>query len=76
MAATDPTPSWEVTGQQETMDQGPGGSYVQGTKVTFRTASGAVGSVFVPQDQYTVDQVRRLVAERAATMDAVHGLRG
>lgn len=70
------TSSWEVTGQVETMDQGPGGSYVPGVKVTFRTSSGAIGSVFVPHERYTVDEVKRAIAARAGAMDAVSGLRG
>ena len=69
-------PAWVVTQQTETSDIGPDGTYVAGVKVTFRTALGVVGSVFVPHRDYTVDTVARLVGERAASMDAVAGLAG
>lgn len=70
------SPTWAVISQQETMDQGPGGSYVQGVKVTFRTSTGQVGSVFVPQESYTADEVRRRVDQKAATVLAVADLQG
>lgn len=74
MAAS--TPTWQVTGQQETVDQGPAGTFVAGVRVSFRTASGATGSVFVPTSDYTAERVRQLVAERAATVETVAGLAG
>jgi hypothetical protein len=69
-------PSWQVTQQSETSDIGPEGTYVAGVKVTFRTARGVVGSVFVPSKDYTIDTVQRMVSERAAVVDAVAGLAG
>lgn len=74
---TDSTaPAWQVTQQQEVTDLGPSGAYVAGVKVTFRTAAGAVGSVFLPHDAYGVEQVRKAISERAATLDAVARLQG
>lgn len=70
------TPLWEVTGQQETVDMGDTGTFVPGTRVSFRTRSGALGSVFVPTTQYTVARVRELLTERAAMMETVHKLTG
>ena len=77
MASTAETPpAWTVTGQAETADVGPAGTYVPGVKVTFRTAAGAVGSVFLPQDGYTVEAVRAAINEKAATMANVAALQG
>jgi hypothetical protein len=69
-------PAWTITTQVETFDVGPTGTFVQGVKVGFRTTSGALGSVFVPSDQYTVERVRALVSARAAAMETVAGLTG
>jgi hypothetical protein len=70
------TPAWVITAQREDFAPGPSGAFVAGTVVSFRTREGAMGSVFVPADQYTVSRVRDLVAEKAATMSDVHGLQG
>jgi hypothetical protein len=69
-------PAWTVTNQAETADIGPDGTYVQGVKVTFRTADGHTGSVFVPASMYNADQVRKMVADRASVVTAVAGLSG
>lgn len=69
-----PAPRYVVTQQAEVTDIGPTGAYVSGVRVTFRTASGSIGSVFIPGDQYTVDNVRKAVDERCATMESVAGL--
>lgn len=76
MAPEDQAPAWVITQQVETTDLGPDGIYTGGVRVTFRTASGTLGSVFVPHAAYTVEKVRAAVAERAATLDAVAGLQG
>jgi hypothetical protein len=74
---TDSTvPAWEVTQQTEATDIGPTGAYVSGVRVTFRTASGAVGSVFVPHTDYTVERVRAAIAARAGVIEGVAGLQG
>lgn len=72
----DKPPAWEVTAQVQTTDLGPAGAYVDGVRISFRTAAGALGTVFVANGDYTVERVRSLIAERAAVMDAVHGLTG
>jgi hypothetical protein len=74
--ATEKAAPWKVTGQVETVDLGPAGTFVQGVRVTFATAEGAVGNVFVPSDQYSVERVRAAISDKAATMAAVHGLTG
>ena len=74
--APETAPAWTVISQQETLDLGPNGSFIQGVKVGFRTASGALGTVFIPSDTYTVERVRAAVTERAAAMESVAGLTG
>lgn len=69
-------PAWEVTGQIEKVDLGPNGTFVQGVAVTFRTADGSVGTVFVPVEQYTADRVRAAINARAAALAEVAALRG
>lgn len=74
--ATESTPAWEVTGQVEGIETGPTGTFTRGVRVSFRTVSGAIGSVFVPADQWTVAHVRELVADAAGKADAVQTLKG
>ena len=76
MPETPATPAWTITQQTETTDLGPAGTFVAGVRVTFRTAAGVTGSVFVPADGFTVDEVRRMVAAKAAIHDDVAGLQG
>lgn len=66
--------AWTVISQTETMGIGPTGSAGSGVKVTFRTADGTVGSVFVPDAQYTAENVKAAIAARVAAFDAVKGL--
>lgn len=72
----DTVPLWEIVSQQETVDLVPGGSYLTGTRITFKTRSGAVGSVFVAQADYTPAKVRAIIQSRAADMEAVHNMTG
>lgn len=75
--ATEPeVPLWTVTSQQESVDLASNGTYVQGTRITFRTRSGAMGSVFVAPGDYTPERVRALLQARAADMEAVHLMSG
>ena len=74
--ATDSTPAWTIEGQVEDYRQLPSGQFGQGIVVSFRTAEGATGTVFVPLDKYTADEVRAAVSARAATMAAVAKLSG
>lgn len=70
------TPAWEIIGQREDFRPGPTGAFVPGIVVTFRTATGATGSVFVSHAEYSVERVRQAVATRAAAMDDVAALHG
>lgn len=74
--APDTAPAWTVTQQAETTDLGPDGNYQPGIRVTFRLANGTVGSVFVPHAGYSVENVRRLIADKAESLAAVADLRG
>lgn len=76
MDETPAAPAWTITQQSPTSDLGPDGTYVSGIKVTFRTALGVVGSVFVPESGYSEQAVRAAVSARAATADAVAKLQG
>jgi hypothetical protein len=72
----DAPPAWTVVSQVETVDLGPAGAFVAGVRVSFTTAAGATGSVFVPSDQYTVERVRAAINAKAETLDAIAELRG
>ena len=74
--STSTTPAWIVTQQVEATGIGPGGTYVSGVQVTFRTAEGAVGSVFVAHADYTVEAVRAAIAAKASVMSTVAALQG
>lgn len=70
------TPAWTITAQREDFQPGPNGQLTSGVVVSFMTALGATGSVFVPHASYSVDTVRAQIDARAKTMDAVQGLTG
>lgn len=74
--AGNPEPAWTVTSQVETTDVGPEGSYVKGVKVAFRTATGATGSVFLPETAYTVEAVRQAINAKVDVLAAVSQLQG
>lgn len=69
-------PAWQITSQLEQTGQDANGRYVEGVKVSFTTAAGLMGSVFVPNTLYNAASVRQLVAQRVAQMSEVHGLNG
>jgi hypothetical protein len=67
--------AWRVNAQQQTTAQW-GGRFVRGVEISFVTAAGNSGSVFVPEDQYTPAAVTAAVGAKAALMDSVGGLTG
>ena len=67
-------PAWTVISQVETMGIGPTGTAGSGVKVSFRTIDGTTASVFVPDAQYTADNVKSAIAARVATLAEVKGL--
>lgn len=72
----DKAPTWTVVGQAEDYGQNEQGAYVSGVRVTFRTATGSTGSVFIPAASYTVAKAREVVGAMAAQMAAVDNLGG
>ena len=75
MAET-PGAAWTITAQTETTDLSDQGMYVPGVKVSFRTARGINGSVFVKADDYRPERVRELVGAKAAIADEIAGMAG
>lgn len=73
---TDAKLAWEITGQAEDFGANAQGQYVQGVRVSFRTAEGATGSVFLPSAEFSVANVRERVESVAGAMRAVSGLHG
>ena len=76
MAADTPATSvsWRVVSQQETSEPGANGTYTKGVLVYFLLSSGANGSVFIPDAQYSIDNVKAAVAARAAQIASVGAL--
>jgi hypothetical protein len=74
MAPESAAPAFVVTQQAETTDLGPAGVYVSGVRITFRTASGAIGSVFLPHDSYTVDNAAAAIRAKVIALDTVGAL--
>lgn len=72
----DSTPAWTVTGQIEEFQPNDRGQYVPGVTVSFRTAAGHQGSVFVPRTEYNERRALELISAAASTMDAVGALQG
>ena len=68
--------TWAITGQMPTTELVAGQGFVAGTKVSFQTAKGNAGSVFIPQAAYNTDNVRARVAQLAAQLDEISGLTG
>lgn len=66
--------SWRVVSQVETVAPDALGRVVPGVQVTFETATGLTGSVFVPRAQYSVENVRKLIVERVTLLHQVQNL--
>jgi hypothetical protein len=69
-------PSWTVTDQHEDYRPTPAGPFALGVVITFRTAAGVTGTVFIPNEQYTLEAARKAIDERAQAMAAVSDLSG
>lgn len=50
------------------------GQVVTGVQVYFTTGDGNTDSVFVPDEHYNVDNVRKMVTARATLVDTIGGL--
>jgi hypothetical protein len=71
-----PGTGWSIQAQTYKVAPNVSGALVQGTEVSFMTASGVLGTVFIPQAQYTVDNVRANVAAQALVLDQIQNLKG
>lgn len=69
-----PSSGWTITAQVEGSQVIPPGRVINGTTVYFSTGNGDSGSVFVPNDKYSVETVTAMVAARAAQLDAIANL--
>jgi hypothetical protein len=70
------SPNWEVIGQSPDVGDNGQGIFVKGVEVTYRTRSGVVGKLFVPQSSYTADEVKRRIETAAYHSEAVANLKG
>lgn len=67
--------SWTVTGDlPDQFSSTPGQTPVLGHQISFVTANGHRGSVFVPEDRYNEETVRAVIQPKADTVDAVNAL--
>lgn len=76
---SEPTPppqsnGWQVNAQQETTELALNGAFVSGRRVYFTTGAGNTGSVFLPDQAYTVDNVRAAIEQQATKLDAIGAL--
>lgn len=76
VASNDDTPAWEVINQAPDVGVNDANVFVQGVTVTFRTRSGAVGKVFIPQSRYTAEQARQIIGDAAGHAEAIANLKG
>jgi hypothetical protein len=68
--------TWEVTSQTPTTAAGENGQLASGQMINIRTGLGNTGQVFVPYSEYRPEVVRPKLADLAARLDAVAGLKG
>lgn len=67
---------WTVDSQQEATQVTADGRVIDGMTIFAHTGNGTRFTVFVPHESYGADQVRAVVAARAAALDSVHGMTG
>lgn len=67
--------TYKVVGQRQTTGIGPDGRFQDILEVTFTTTPhGYQGTVDVPLQSATAESVHKAIAERVATLDAIHNL--
>ena len=67
---------WRVTAQTPQSRPTPQGQFVQGVLVSFTADNGVAASVFVPDAQYTTDNVRAAILAKLDAMSEVQNLQG
>jgi hypothetical protein len=69
------TGGWSVTAQVPTTDlDTASGAYVTGYKITFQTAGGHTGQVFVADRGYYPEAVKAIIDAKAQLIDSVGAL--
>lgn len=76
MAEPTNPPAWHVTGQVEALEPGPNGNYVRGWRISYTTAGGTVGSVFVPKNIYSAAGVSQAINAEVNVVSNVEKLQG
>lgn len=80
MSDTPATPApvvhWRITASQEQQAPGAAGTYTKGRQIFFALDSGPSGSVFVPNDSLSADNVRAAVNAAAQQLADIHALQG
>lgn len=67
--------SWTVTGDlPDQYSSTPGQLPVLGHAISFVTANGHRGTVFVPEDKYNEATVRAVIQAKADTVDTINAL--
>lgn len=67
--------TYDITGQQASVDYDTNGRSSRVVEITFRTKpNDLVGTVRVPEGQYNPTDVARIVGGAAENMEAIHGL--
>lgn len=70
-------PAWAVQSQAEVIQPQQSGPALQGKSITVKIlSSGTIFTVFVPDSQYTADNVKAAIAKQYAEVMAVDGLTG
>lgn len=68
---------YRVTSNQPAQGRLPSGAYGPGHQVTIVLENGSAGQVFIPNEVYgNIDMVKAILAEKAASIDAVDKLTG
>lgn len=75
MASKSPV-TWTVTTQSEGQQRMPDGTFAAGVSVGFKLSTGQAGTVFLPHNLFTPDNVRDAVQARAELLQRVAGLSG
>lgn len=67
--------AYTVNAQTPTTGLGPDARPVEGYKVSFTTAKGATGWVFIPYAMYSAANVKAMIAPHAIELDQVQDLK-
>lgn len=65
---------WVVTSQRQTTDLDPSGRFADVMEITFRTQAGTTGSIRVPLDRYTPENVRSIIDDYVERISGVESL--